>query len=174
LRALRRVVPVAQTVTIGGVLITLFSVDDYVEGFALRLRLLLTDDHPVAREHRTRDADFWRQRTEAVQRGAVAEFEAAQQNAFLGGTQWSLPSPEWAPEAHDDRGHLYQPGYGGEARWSSALEGWVEAHFIPALQPPARALQVQVPTVHWSRHRRHELGAIEMVDQGPWVFDVPL
>jgi hypothetical protein len=46
LRELRRMVPIPQTIAIGGVVLTVMSLDDYEEGFAVRLRLLLEDEHP--------------------------------------------------------------------------------------------------------------------------------
>ena len=67
-RGLRRVVPIVQT-KIGGVIIILLSLDDYAEGFAVRLRLLLADDHPVAEEQRRQNAEFHHRRAEAVRRG---------------------------------------------------------------------------------------------------------
>ena len=83
LRDLRRVVPIVQTVEIGGVIIILLSLDDYAEGFAVRLRLLLADDHPVAEEQRRQDAKFHHRRAKAVRRGALADFEAQEEAAFL-------------------------------------------------------------------------------------------
>ena len=67
LRDLRRVVPIVQTVAVGGVSVILLSLDDYAEGFAVRLRLLVADEHPVAKEQRRRaaereDRDFFNRR----------------------------------------------------------------------------------------------------------------
>src|SRR5215213_11959343 len=91
LRDLRRVVPIVQMVEVGGVIIILLSLDDYTEGFAVRLRLLLADEHPVAEEQHRREAVFQRRRAEAVRRGALADFEAAGEAAFVAGTEESLP-----------------------------------------------------------------------------------
>ena len=118
LRDLRRVVPIVQTVEIGGVIIILLSLDDYAEGFAVRLRLLLADDHPVAEEQHRREAAFQRRRAEAVRRGALADFEAQGEAAFLSGTEESLPRPEVLLEARDDRGRQYRY-WGGERAWGS-------------------------------------------------------
>ena len=173
LRDLRRVVPIAQTVEIGGVIILLLSLDDYAEGFAVRLRLLLADEHPVAQEQHRREAAFQRRRAEAVQRGALADFAAEGAAAFLAGTEESLPEPELELEARDDCGRRY-PYWGGERSWGSSLVLREEPRYAPALDPAARELWLTVAEVPWRTAAVWEGGEVIAVDQGPWAFRVAL
>jgi hypothetical protein len=174
LRELRRVVPIAQTQSIGGVIITLFSLDDYAEGFAIRLRILLEDWHPVAKEARTQEAAFQRQWDAAVQRGQEDDVEQAQERKFLSGDFDSFPYPELELLAYSDRGQQFQQGYDGGNQWGSQLEGWVDSRYFPALDPSVRHLRLEVPDVQWSRVRGKRTSTVELVDPGPWSFVVPL
>ncbi len=173
LRDLRRVVPIVQTVEIGGVIIILLSLDDYAEGFAVRLRLLRADEHPVAEEQRRREAAFQRRRAEAVRRGALADFEAAGEAAFLSGTTRSLPEPEVLLEARDDRGRRYRY-WGGERAWGSILELREEPRYAPALDPAARELRLTAAEVQWRTAAVWQGGKVVAVDRGPWAFTVAL
>jgi hypothetical protein len=173
LRDLRRVVPIVQTVEIGGVIIIILSLDDYAEGFAVRLRLLLADDHPVAEEQRRQDAEFHHRRAEAVRRGALADFEAQEEAAFLAGTEEVLPGPEVLPEAHDDRGRQYRY-WGGERAWGSILELREEPRYAPALDPAARELRLTAAEVQWRTAAVWQGGKVVAVDRGPWAFAVAL
>ena len=173
LRNLRRVVPIVQTVEVGGVIILLLSLDDYAEGFTVRLRLLLADDHLVAKEQRRREAAFQRRRAEAVQRGALADFEAEGEGAFLAGTGESLPGPELELEALNDRGRRYRY-WGGERAWGSILVLREELRYAPALDPAARELRLTVAEVRWRTAAVWQGGEVVAVDRGPWVFTVAL
>jgi hypothetical protein len=173
LRDLRRVVPIVQTVAVGGVSVILLSLDDYAEGFAVRLRLLLADEHPVAKEQHRREATFQRRRAEAVRRGALADFEAEGEAAFLAGTEESLPGPELVLEARDDRGRRYRD-WGGERAWGSILELREEPRYAPALDPVARELRLTAAEVQWRTGAVWEGGEVIAVDRGPWVFTVAL
>ncbi len=174
LRDLRRVVPIAQTQSIGGVIITLFALDDYAEGFAVRLRMLLEDWHPVAVEARARDATFHRERNEAVQREQEADFVRDQEMSFLRGNHESIPYPDLELEARDDLGRPFELGYGGGSRWGSDLEGWLDVHYVPALGTSVRSVQLEVPDVQWRRNWGKREGGVERVDRGPWTFVVAL
>jgi hypothetical protein len=173
LRELRRVVPIVQTMAIGGVVLTLFSLDDYEGGFAVRLRLLLEDGHPVAADERAEQAEFDWRRHEAARRGALDAFEAEGEAAFRAGEAWSLPYPELELEARDDRGRRYRQ-WGGERSWRSDLEGWEDPHYAPALDPAARELRLRVEEVQWLTARDWQGGEAVRVDRGPWAFVVPL
>jgi hypothetical protein len=166
LRDLQRVVPIVQTVAVGGVIILLLSLDDYAEGFSVRLRLLLTDEHPVAEEQRRREAAFQHRRAEAVRRGALADFEAEGEAAFLSGTEESLPEPEVLLEAHDDRGRPYRC-WGGEQSWGSTLELRAEPRYAPALDPGARELQLVAAEVQWRTAAVWQGGEVVAVGRGP-------
>ena len=72
LRDLRRVVPIAQTVTVGGVVLTAVSLDDFPVGFTVRLRLLLADGHPIVEEQRRQDVQFQDRQAEVAQRSTAA------------------------------------------------------------------------------------------------------
>ncbi len=146
LRDLRRVVPIAQTVTVGGVVLMALSLDDFPVGFTVRLRLLLTDGHPIVEEQRRREAAFQHRRAEAVRRGALAAFEAEGAAAFLAGTGESLPEPEVLLEVRDDRGRRYRY-WGGETSWGSTLVLREEPRYAPALDPAARELRLTVAEV---------------------------
>jgi hypothetical protein len=172
LRNLRRVVPIVQTVAVGGVIIILLSLDDYAEGFAVRLRLL-ADEHPVAGEQRRREAQFHRRRAEAVRRGALAAFEAEGAAAFLAGTERSLPEPEVLLEARDDRGRRYR-SWGGETSWGSILALREEPRYAPALDPAARELWLTVEQARWRTGAVWQGGEVIAVDRGSWVFAVAL
>jgi hypothetical protein len=167
------VVPIVQTVEVGGVIIILLSLDDYTEGFAVRLRLLVADEHPVAEEQRRREAAFQHRRAEAVRRGAVEDFEAAGAAAFLAGTTQSLPAPEVLLEARDDRGRRYHY-WGGERAWGSILVLRAEPRYAPALDPAARELQLVAAEVQWRTAAVWQGGEVVAVDRGPWVFAVAL
>jgi hypothetical protein len=167
------VVPIVQTVEIGGVIILLLSLDNYAEGFAVRLRLLVADEHPVAEEQRRREAQFQRRRAEAVRRGALAAFEAAGAAAFLAGTTRSLPGPELELEARDNRGRRYRC-WGGERAWGSILELREELRYAPALDPAARELRLTVAEVRWRTAAVWQGGEVVAVDRGPWAFAVAL
>jgi hypothetical protein len=173
LRNLRRVVPIVQTVEVGGVIVILLSLDDYAEGFAVRLRLLLADEHPVAEEQRRREAAFQRRRAEAVRRGASADFEAEGAAAFLSGTGESLPEPEVLLDARDDRGRRYRY-WGGERSWGSDLELRDEPRYALALDPTARELRLTMEQVQWRTAAVWQGGEIVAVDRGPWTFAVEL
>jgi hypothetical protein len=175
LRDLRRVVPIVQTVAVGGVVIILLSLDDYAEGFAVRLRLLLADEHPVAKEQHRREAAFQRRQAEAVRRGTVADFEAAGAAAFLAGTEEeeSLPEPEVLLAASDDRGRRYRC-WGGQRAWGSDLELREEPRYAPALDPAARELRLVAAQVQWRTAAVWQGGEVVAVDRGPWVFTVTL
>ena len=165
LRDLRRVLPVAQTVAVGGIIVAVLSLDDYAEGFAVRLRLLLADDHPVAAEQRRREA--------AVRRGALADFAAEGAAAFLAGTGGSLPVPELQLEARDDRGRRYRY-WGGGRSWGSDLELREEPRYAPALDPAARELRLAAAEVRWRTAAVWQGGKVVAVDRGPWAFAVAL
>ena len=173
LRNLRRVVPIVQTVAVSGVVIIMLSLDDYAEGFAVRLRLLLADDHPVAEEQRRREAQFQHRKAEAVRRGALEDFEAEGAAAFLAGTTRSLPEPEVLLEARDDRGRRYRY-WGGETSWGSDLELREEPRYAPGPDPAARELRLTVGEVRWRTAADWRGGEIVAVDRGPWVFAVAL
>ena len=143
--------PIAQTVTVGGVVLMALSLDDFPVGFTVRLRLLLAKGHPIVEEQRRQDAEIQHQWAEAARRGALeaddAEEEATfvgrflpvpeeERAAFLAGFP---PVPEWELEARDDRGRQYR-NWGGESSWGSSLEGRAEPIFTPALDPAAREL----------------------------------
>jgi hypothetical protein len=185
LQDLRRVVPIAQTVTVNGVVLMALSLDDFPVGFTVRLRLLLVEGHPIVEEQRRQDAEFHHRRAEAARRGALeaddAEEEATfvgrflpvpeeERAAFLAGFP---PVPEWELEARDDRGRQYR-NWGGESSWGSSLEGRAEPIFTPALDPAARELRLVVPEVQWRTVAGREMGEIVAVDRGPWAFTVAL
>jgi hypothetical protein len=174
LRELRRVVPIARTQSIGGVIITLFSLDDYAEGFAVRVRILLEEWHPVAEEARAREAAIQRTWEEARQREQETEVEEAQERAFLSGDHESLLYPEFELLAFDEGGRQYDPGFGGGNQWSSLLEGWLDAQFNPALDPTVRRLRLVVPEVRWRRNWGKHRDEGERTDEGPWTFEVVL
>lgn len=174
LRELRRVVPIAQTQSIGGVIITLFSLDDYAEGFAVRLRILLEDWHPIAEEARIREAAFLRQRDEALQRGGEGDFEQGLVRQFLGGHDESIPYPELEILTFGDQGQQFPQGYDGRAQWGSDLEGWVESRYSPALDPSMLHVRLEVSDIQWQRARGKRVGQVERIDHGPWSFVVPL
>jgi quinol monooxygenase YgiN len=77
-------------------------------------------------------------------------------------------------EARDDRGndyHRHQQSGGGNTRdWRFSYA------FTPALDPAARALQIEIAELFWERfdhntpERRHE----REVQAGPWTFSIPL
>ena len=69
LQDLRRVVPIAQTVTVNGVVLMALSLDDFPVGFTVRLRLLLAEGHPIVEEQRYQDAEIQHQWAEAARRG---------------------------------------------------------------------------------------------------------
>ncbi len=173
LRDLRRVVPIVQTVAVGGVIVILLSLDDYAEGFAVRLRLLVADEHPVAEEQRRRQAEFQHLKAEAVRHGALADFEAEESATFLVGTGGSLPGPELELEVRDDRGQGYRC-WGGERSWGSKLELRAEPRYAPALDPAARELWLTVAEVRWRTAAVWRGGEVIAVDRGPWVFAVGL
>jgi hypothetical protein len=166
-------VPIVQTVEVGGVIIILLSLDDYADGFAGRLRLLLADEHPVAEAQHRREAAFRRRKAEAVRRGALAAFEAEGAAAFLSGTEESLPEPEVQLEVRDDRGRQYR-NWGGQTSWGSDLELRAEPRYAPALDPAARELRLMVAEVRWRTGAVWEGGEVVAVDRGPWVFTVGL
>jgi hypothetical protein len=189
LRDLRRVVPIAQTVTVGGVVLMALSLDDFPVGFTVRLRLLLADGHPIAEEQRRQDAAFQHQWAEAARREALEADDAEEEAVpFVG---WFSPVPEeeraaflagFPPvpelellelEARDDRGQQYR-NWGGESSWGSSLEGRAEPIFTPALDPAARELRLTVAEVRWRTVAGRELGEIVAIDRGPWMFAVAL
>ena len=173
LRDLRRVVPIFQMVEIGGVIVILLSLDDYAEGFTVRLRLLVADEHPVAEEQRRREAAFQHRRAEAARRDALANFAAEGAAAFLAGTGGSLPEPEVLLDARDDRGRRYRY-WGGERAWGSILVQREEPRYAPALDPAARELRLTAAEVRWRTGAVWQGGKIVAVDRGPWVFAVTL
>lgn len=174
LRELRRVVPIAQTQSIGGVILTLFSLDDYAEGFAVRLRILLEDWHPVAEEERMRNAAFHRQWAEERLQEAGESFALPQEAEFVPGDIKAFPYPELELLAFGDQGQQFPHGYDGGSQWGSDLEGWVESRYSPALDPSVRHIRLEVPDVQWSRVRGKRTSTVEFVDRGPWTFVVPL
>ena len=173
LRDLRRVVPIVQIVEVGGVSVILLSLDDYADGFVVRLRLVLADDHPVAEEQRRQAAAFQHRKAEAARRGALADFTAQEEAAFRAGTGEGLPEPEVLLEARDDRGGQYR-WWGGEQSWGSTLELRAEPRYAPALDLAARELRLTVAEVRWRTGAVWEGGEVIAVDQGPWTFRVPL
>jgi len=185
LRDLRRVVPIAQTVTVNGVVLMALSLDDFPVGFTVRLRLWLEDGHPIAERQRRQDAEDRRQEAEAARDGALEADEVEEEAPFVG---WFLPVPEeeraaflagFAPvpefelEARDDRGRQYR-NWGGGEQWGSNLEGRAEPIFTPALDPAARELRLVVPEVQWRTVAGREMGEIIAVDRGLWAFTVAL
>jgi len=136
-------VPIAQTVTVGGVVLVLLSLDDFPVGFTVRLRLLLADGHSIAERQRHQEAEDRRQ--EVAQRGALEADEAEAEATFFARF---LPVPEFELEARDDRGRQYR-NWGGGEQWGSNLEGRAEPIFTPALDPAARELRLTVPEVQW-------------------------
>jgi hypothetical protein len=188
LRDLRRVVPIAQTVTVGGVVLMAVSLDAFPVGFTVRLRLLLTDEHPIVERQRRREAEDRRQEAEAARDGVLEVDDAEEEAPCVG---WFLPVPEeeraaflagFAPvpefelEARDDRGRPYRNWGGGEqwGQWGSHMEGRAEPIFTPALDPAARELRLVVPEVPWRTVAGREMGEIVAVDRGPWAFTVAL
>jgi hypothetical protein len=169
LRDLRRVVPIAQTVTVGGVVLMAVSLDDFPVGFTVRLRLLLTDGHPIVEEQRYQDAEVQHQWAEAARRGALEADSAEEEAIFFA----RFPVPELELEARDDRGGQYR-NWGGESSWGSSLEGRAEPIFTPALDPAARELRLTVAEVQWRTVAGREMGEIVAVDRGPWAFTVAL
>jgi hypothetical protein len=167
LRDLRRVVPIAQTVEVGGVVLMALSLDDFPVGFTVRLRMLLANGHPIAQRQRHQEAEDRRQ--EAAQRGAL-EADDAESVAFLARFP---PVPELELEACDDRGRQYR-NWGGGEQWGSSLEGRAEPIFTPALDQAARELRLVVPEVQWRTVAGREMGEIVAVDRGPWAFTVAL
>lgn len=174
LRELRRVVPIAQTQSIGGVIITLFSLDDYAEGFAVRVRILLEEWHPVAEDTRVQEAAFRRQLEEATYSEHVEDGGETQELAFPNGELPSFAHPDLELQACDDRDQPFQPGYGGDWQWSSSLEGWLYAQFFPALDPTVRHVRLVVPEVRWRRNWGKYRDEGERTDEGPWTFEVVL
>lgn len=174
LRELRRVVPIAQTRSMGGVIITLFSLDDYAEGFAVRLRLLLEDWHPVAEEARAREAAFRRQSDEAAQRRQKTDRDQAQELESLHEDHASYLYPELELLAYDNRGQQFQQGYDGGHQWSSILEGWMEARFFPPLDANVQHVRLEVADVQWRRIQGKHQGQVALVDRGPWTFVILL
>ncbi len=178
-------VPIAQTVTVGGVVLMALSLDDFPVGFTVRLRLLLADGHPIVERQRHQDAEDRHQWAEAAQRGVLEADEAEEavpfvgrflpvpeeeRAAFLAGFP---PVPELELEVRDDRGRQYR-NWGGGEQWGSHLEGRVEPIFTPALDPAARELRLTVAEVQWRTVRFREMGEIVAVDRGPWAFTVAL
>jgi hypothetical protein len=170
LRDLRRVVPIAQTVTVGGIVLMALSLDDFPVGFTVRLRLLLADGHPMVEEQRRQDAEVQHQWAEAARRGVLEADDAEEEATFVGRF---LPVPEWELEARDDRGQQYRD-WGGESSWGSSLEGRAEPIFTPALDPAAQELRLTVAEVQWRTVAGQEMGEIVAVDRGPWTFAVAL
>jgi hypothetical protein len=178
------VVPIAQTVTVGGIVLMALSLDDFPVGFTVRLRLLLADGHPMVEEQRRQDAEFQHQWAEAARRGALEADEAEEATfvgrflpvpeeeraAFLAGFP---PVPEWELEVRDDRGRQYR-NWGGGEQWGSSLEGRAESIFTPALDPAARELRLTVAEVQWRTVAGREMGESIAVDRGPWAFTVAL
>ena len=177
LRGLRRVVPVAQTVAVGGVVVAVLSLDDYAEGFAVRVRLWLEDDHPVAAAQRRRAAEFRRRREEAARAGELEAFVAAQEAAFLARDEWHdedfPPKPLLALAAVDDRGGRYRH-FGGEEAWGTSLVLRTEPAYSPGLDPAARELRLEAAEVPWRARGRRGEGGVVAVARGPWAFAVPL
>src|SRR5215207_5087649 len=167
LRDLRRVVPIAQTVTIGGVVLTVLSLDDFPVGFTVRLRLLLADGHPIVERQRHQDAEFQHQWAEAARGGALEADDAEEEATFFA----RFPVPELKLEARDDRGQQYI-NWGGESSWGWSLELRAEPIFTPALDPAARELRLVVPEVQWRTVAGREMGEIIAVDRGLWAFTV--
>ena len=160
--------PIAQAVTIGGVVLTVLSIDDFPIGFTVRLRLWLEDGHPIAERQRRQDAEDGRQAAArpGARGGSDAEAQAAIFAAFP-------PVPELELEVRDDRGRQYI-NWGGESSWGSSLELRAEPIFTPALDPAARELWLVVPEVQWRTVAGREMGEIIAVDRGPWAFTVAL
>ena len=185
LRDLRRVVPIAQAVTVGGVVLMAVSLDDFPVGFTVRLRLLLADGHPIVEEQRRQEAEFQHQWAEAARRGALEADEAEEEATFVGRflpvpeeeraafLAGFPPVPEWELEVRDDRGRQYR-NWGGESSWGSSLEGRAEPIFTPALDPAARELQLVATEVQWRTVAGREMGEVVTVDRGPWAFTVAL
>jgi hypothetical protein len=169
LQDLRRVVPIAQTVTVNGVVLMALSLDDFPVGFTVRLRLLLAEGHPIVEEQRYQDAEIQHQWAEAARRGALEADDAEEEATFFA----RFPVPELELEARDDRGRQYR-NWGGESSWGSSLEGRAEPIFTPALDPAARELRLVVPEVQWRTVAGREMGEIVAVDRGPWAFTVAL
>lgn len=174
LRELRRVVPITQTQSIGGVIVTLFSLDDYDEGFAVRLRLLLEDWHPVGVEAREREAAIHRQWEDAAQRGYGDDGEQTRELESSHEDHTSYLFPELELLAFGDRGQQFLPGYDGGHQWSSSLEGWVESRFVPPLDTSIQHVRLEVPEVQWHRIQVKHQGEVALVDRGPWTFMVEL
>jgi hypothetical protein len=184
-RDLRRVVPVAQTAEVGGVVLMVLSIDDFPVGFTVRLRLLLADGHPVAEEQRRREAEDRRQGAEAARRGALGAGDAEEEAPFFGRFRpvpeeeraaflaGFAPVPEFELEARDDRGRQYR-NWGGGEQWGSSLEGRAEPIFTPALDPAARELRLTAAEVRWRAVGVREMGEVVAVDRGPWAFAVAL
>ena len=177
LRDLRRVVPIAQTVTVGGVVLTAVSLDDFPVGFTVRLRLWLKDGHPIVERQRHQEAEDRRQKAEADDAEEAVPFVGRflpvpeeERAAFLAGF---APVPEFELEARDDRGRQYR-NWGGGEQWGSNLEGWAEPIFTPALDPAARELRLTAAEVRWWTAAVWQGGEIVAVDRGPWVFTVAL
>jgi hypothetical protein len=154
LTSLRRVIPIAQEIAWGDITITLFSLEDFVAGFRLRVRLALTESHPLLVE------------SARLVHSAIAEqrFEDA---------LTLTASPGLAFTATDDRGTVFdqrgREGGGSTTRWE------FDPRFVPALDPTANRLHLSVDAVRWSRYDRTTRDHIEVgADHGPWEFDVPI
>ena len=177
LRDLRRVVPiVADGQDWRGRHHGLLSLDDFAEGFTVRLRLLLADEHPVAEEQRRQEAAFQHQRAEAVRRGALeadSTLRRRRRPSSPGSRRRSLPEPEVLLEARDDRGRQYR-NWGGERAWGSILEAAGGAELRPGAGPGRPGAAADGAEVQWRTVAVWERGEVVAVDRGPWAFTVAL
>lgn len=170
--ALLGVIPGAQTASFRHVAITMYSLESYAEGFVIHGCRWLEEGHPMLTHVRRRCEEVSRNLSEAAQDdpdpGKVAERIAVSHRLLT-----SQPTASMSPVAVDDKGRQYASSYvcgsglGQDVQFTYA--------FVPALDPAARELHLEVPVLQWlvkgTPEERWRDGG---TDTGPWTYAVHL
>lgn len=133
---------------------------------------------PIAQSQASRNASIQMLSLEVYAEGAVLNTRVLSNDRpgeMRGPFPFDVPRhahPELQISASDDRGGTYplmpQGGSGGDAEWRQIYQ------MTRSLDPLARELRIEVGEILWSTFGPLEGAERHELEQGPWIFQVPL
>jgi hypothetical protein len=177
-RALRTVIPIAQTVRRGPTAVTLLALDVYAEGWELSGWIEVQPDHfvmpsPEQQAEAARLHAYFEERRGKTR--PVAPMIALPEDAAFESFGPNLRSflPDLVVAGRDDVGGSYANGLEGGAGHMGARFDF-HTSLTPPLDLSASELTLEVEAIEWRELPPVPRRAPEFTETGPWTFVVPL